>query len=491
MAVSPLAGPPALTAVRAVFFSAVLAVAAGGVAKWRLTAGDGAPAVFALEAARAVSGASHALEREAKRVAGSGFSDFDRLTALSRALSGAYARLDSAARVVTVRGTHLSGRVRAVSRAVDSQREAAERFKAGYAIARNARRYLPLASSEVVVHSGEDAALVVEVTELVSAIEVFADAPAAGAQERLLRAVGALRERAGGLGPDVGRALVNLCLHAEALLVRQLDVSGALLAASASGVEKSLSAVVRAAERRLGEAERVRDASLTALVFLAATFVVLWGVYGAARLRGRRRGAAPAEETEVARAPICEPALPGPALSAGAHLAWWAAETGQAIVRRLDRVGAERGDEAFQAVRALAVRLSDVARDHTPADSVDVPLRALTEAVCVAPGRSGRVRLESAVFEQGWAVRVRGAPGGVRAAIEAAVDAVVEASAAGATVTVATDGATLRVAGGGGGFPSPVAFGAFSVAEGLATACGATVEPEEGPTLTVVFSPVR
>ena len=507
MAVSPLDParvPPALSFRVAAALSVLLVLLAAGVALWRDVAPQPEVAVAAADALRLTEAVSRTLGLEAVRVSGSTLSDFDTLSRSSAALDRAHEALIDAADALapTVPRSELSPLMLELAVSVRLQSGAVERFKTGVAVVRNSRRYLPLASAEVAIEPGVSRAVVDRVRALASSLELFAAAPDEVEELRLLSSTEVLRSEASRLAPDAHRLVVNFTHHADALLSRQRDVAGSLAASASDGVEASLAPLAVRIRGVASAARRVRDTARSAWSFLCAMALALWAAYIIARLRRpvrAPRGPGPLETL-----------MPASSDAREARLRWWlgAAATAFAFAssRATDQLALWRnahsgvGPEAARVVYDLHA-ISEYARlmggaafaDDT-ARSVELDLHALLTEVSHGP-LAARLHLEPRTRSDP-VVRVRGTPGRLRAALDTAVDAVLEVSEPAAAATLSCEGSVVWVRGSGGGscaVPSSAPgapFGSFAVACGLAGVCGATIEAVEGPALQLHFPPV-
>ena len=113
--------------------------------------------------------------------------DFDSLAAFIPRMARLTESLSDTARRIPDLPDRLASDVQVYLSAVAAKEERIERFKTGYAVVRNSRRYLPLAVANVTRQSEElgDASLSRRIPALVRDVDMYLSTPTSDGKERL------------------------------------------------------------------------------------------------------------------------------------------------------------------------------------------------------------------------------------------------------------------------------------------------------------------
>ena len=160
---------------------------------------------------------------EITRVRSNPFADFDSLAAFIPRMARLKEDLSDAAQRVPGLPDRLASDIQAYVNAVEAKEERVERFKTGYAVVRNSKRYLPLAATNVLreAQDTKEDILVRDVSSLIRDVNLYVARPTDTSQSRLTAEMKKLREASVGYPPSLANPLANLLSHAEVLVAKQ------------------------------------------------------------------------------------------------------------------------------------------------------------------------------------------------------------------------------------------------------------------------------
>ena len=278
-----------------------------------------------------------ALDREAARVAGDPFADFDSLTASISELRRLKDELaDTTRRMLVIPGALAHG-ISSYIGVIEDKEERIERFRASYAALWQSVRHLPLAAASLVrlAEDADEPGLAAGVPRLSQDVDAYLNLPTATEQKRLATEVAALRAESERYPPPLAEALAVFANHADVLVARKTatdqvfeEVTNADIA---QRTERLVANMEFAADRAGERARRFEVAMFGSL----AALILFWGAAAIVRFvdpRAARRhppqGAAPGapeagqprasaarrqqDASPAALPPSDRPALPGP-----------------------------------------------------------------------------------------------------------------------------------------------------------------------------------
>ena len=367
-----------------IIVSAVLLAAAGGL--YSMAGGSSAqPYRASLDLVRRLEQLSSSWSVEVARVKADPLADFDALAAFIPRMARLKESLADTARGVADLPDRLANDVQVYLNALAAKEERIERFKTGYAVVRNSRRFLPIAVANV-ARQGEEfghPSLASSVPMLIQDVNLYLTTPTADGKERLSTDLAALREDSVTYPPPLANALANLLAHAEVLLERHEPTETLFQEATSNEITDLADRLAGNLEfelsRQAGLASRYERGVLGVVGVLALFWIVL-----AVQQRARRDTATPAPVEAPADPPgDAAPEAPAPAddydslralarrdqfddigreLAAAAFTspAGMSAETAMLYRFRSERVG----DNLAAAAERLATRMDYLRRTH-------------------------------------------------------------------------------------------------------------------------------
>ena len=253
---------------------------------------------------------------EVARVKADPFADFDSLAAFIPRMARLKDDLAVTTRSIPGLPERLAGDVAGYLSAVGAKEERVERFKTGYAVVRNSRRYLPLATVAVVQQAREanDELLVRTISRLSQDMTTFLESPSDTVQERLTGELQRLREASVAYPLPLSNALANLFSHAEVLLERQAPTETLFREATSGEISELTDRLAGSLEFELGRKEAVAKWYEIGLMGIFALLALFW-ILLAVQQRSRRAVApapAPAAGVVTAAAAPVPAAVPAP-----------------------------------------------------------------------------------------------------------------------------------------------------------------------------------
>ena len=286
--------------------SALLLAAAGVL--YTMAGGAGAQQYRAsVDLVRRIEQLSSNWSVEIARVRADPLADFDSLAAFIPRMARLQETLSDAVRSIPDLPERLASDVQAYLSAVDAKEERIERFKTGYAVVRNSRRFLPLAAANVARQAEEmgDAALARGISTLIQEVNVYLSAPTDEGAERLAADMTELREASVAYPPPLANALANLLAHAEVLLTRHAPVETLFQEATSNDITDLADRLVGNLEfevaRHRGAAASYERGILAVVAVLALFWIVL-------AVQQRARGGADAAAPEAPAATVADAA---------------------------------------------------------------------------------------------------------------------------------------------------------------------------------------
>ena len=271
---------------------------------------------------------------EVTRVRSDPLADFDSLAGFIPRVARLKEKLADRAHRIPGLPDRIAGEINAFISAIEAQEERIERFKTGYAVVRNSKRYLPLAAASVSrqASSSGNAGLVRAVSPLVRDVKLYLGTPTETAKSRLKTEIDELRGSNARYPPPLANALGNLLDHAEVLVDRQGRTEELFARATSDELSRFADQLTVNLEFELGRAAvqaTYYDRGIVALFGALALFWVVLALHY--RLHGRRAAVQPDPERRIAAgadAPALAPARPaapfapdGPARAAAAPVA--------------------------------------------------------------------------------------------------------------------------------------------------------------------------
>ena len=239
---------------------------------------------------------------EVTRVKSDPVADFDSLAGFIPRIARLKEKLAQRAQRIPDLPDRIAGEINAFISAIEAQEERIERFKTGYAVVRNSKRYLPLAAASVsrqAAASG-NARLVEAVSPLVRDVNLYVATPTQTAKSRLKVEIDALRKTNVRYPPPLANALGNLLDHAEVLVDRQRRTEEFFAQATSDELSRSADQLIVNLEFELGRAAvqaRYYDHGIVVLLGALALFWIALALYY--RLRGRDQAVQPAPAREI------------------------------------------------------------------------------------------------------------------------------------------------------------------------------------------------
>ena len=276
-----------------IIVSAALLAAAGFL--YSMAGGGSAqPYRASLDLVRRIEQLSSSWSVEVARVKADPLADFDALAAFIPRMARLKESLSDTARGVTDLPDRLANDVQVYLNALAAKEERIERFKTGYAVVRNSRRFLPIAVANV-ARQGEEfghVSLASSVPMLIQDVNLYLATPTAEGKERLSTDLAALREDSVTYPPPLANTLANLLAHAEVLLERHEPTETLFQEATSTEITDLANRLAGNLEfelsRRAGLATRYERGVLGVVGVLALFWIVL-----AVQQRARRDAATP------------------------------------------------------------------------------------------------------------------------------------------------------------------------------------------------------
>ena len=281
-----------------IIVSAALLAAAGVL--YSMAGGSSAqPYRASLDLVRRIEQISSSWSVEVARVKADPLADFDSLTAFIPRMARLKETLADTARGIADLPDRLANDVQVYLNALAAKEERIERFKTGYAVVRNSRRFLPIAVANV-ARQGEESGhptLARTVPMLIQDMNLYLATPTAEGKERLSTDMAALREDSVTYPPPLANALANLLAHAEVLLERHEPTETLFQEATSNELTDLANQLAGNLEfelsRQAGLATRYERGVLGVVGVLALFWI------GLAVQQRARRGAAPPALDEV------------------------------------------------------------------------------------------------------------------------------------------------------------------------------------------------
>ena len=281
-----------------IIVSAALLAAAGVL--YSMAGGSSTqPYRASLDLVRQIEQLSSSWSVEVARVKADPLADFDSLAAFIPRMARLKETLSDTARGVVDLPDRLANDVQVYLNALAAKEERIERFKTGYAVVRNSRRFLPIAVANV-ARQGEEfghPSLASSVPMLIQDVNLYLATPTVEGKERLSTDMAALREDSVTYPPPLANGLANLLAHAEVLLERHEPTETLFQEATSTELTDLANRLAGNLEfelsRQAGLATRYERGVLGVVGVLALFWIVL------AVQQRARRGAAPAALAEV------------------------------------------------------------------------------------------------------------------------------------------------------------------------------------------------
>ena len=249
---------------------------------------------------------------ETARVRSDPLADFDSLAAFVPRMTVLTESLADTARRISGLPDRLAGDIHSFLSIVDAKVERIERFKTGYAVTRNSKRYLPLAAEHVREQAlaAAEVPLATDIMVLTDDMSAYLRAPGDATRDRLGATLETLRGASVAYPPVLANALVNYIAHAQVLLDKHQPTEQLFEEATSN----ELSDLVKRLDADLafalaGEEVRATWYERGILAALAA-LVLLWIVLGVRRKPREVPVAAPIPG--LARAPQVPETKPAP-----------------------------------------------------------------------------------------------------------------------------------------------------------------------------------
>ncbi|MDE0058711.1 MAG: ATP-binding protein [Defluviicoccus sp.] len=251
---------------------------------------------------------------EVTRVRSDPLADFDSLAGFIPRVARLKLTLAQRAQRIPDLPDRIAGEINAFISAIEAQEERIERFKTGYAVVRNSKRYLPLAAASVSrqAASAGNSRLVEAVSPLVRDVNLYVATPTQTAKSRLKVEIDELRKTNVRYPPPLANALGNMLDHAEVLVDRQRRTEDLFAQATSDELSRFADQLAVNLEFELGRAAvqaRYYDHGVVALFGALALFWI--GLALHYRLGGRREAVRPAPAQGIA-AEAHAPAAPPP-----------------------------------------------------------------------------------------------------------------------------------------------------------------------------------
>ena len=254
---------------------------------------------------------------EITRVKANPLADFDALAAFIPRMARFKEGLSETAQRIPDLPDRLASDIQAYLNAIEAKEERIERFKTGYAVVRNSRRYLPLAAANVLqqAQDAEDDALVRSISNLIRDVNLYLERPTETAQSRLASEIGKLREASVAYPPPLANAMANLFSHAEVLVAKQGPTEELFQRATSSDISDFTDQLASSLEFELGKNALLTSYYDRGMIAVVAILILFW--IGLALQQRIRTGPAVAQAapqpaaavpTEMLRASESEPA---------------------------------------------------------------------------------------------------------------------------------------------------------------------------------------
>ncbi len=265
---------------------------------------------------RQIQLASSDWSMEITRVKANPFADFDSLAAFIPRMARLKDNLSDTAQRIGGMPDRLSSDIQAYLSAIEAKEERIERFKTGYAVVRNSRRYLPLAATNVLrqAQNADNDALVRDISGLIRDVNLYLATPTETSQARLTTEIESLREASVSYAPGLANALANLFSHAEVLVSKQGPTEKLYSSATSNDISDLTAQLTGALEFELGKQKILATYYNRGSVAAIAAMIAFW-ILLAVQQRLSGRAVAP----RVASRPAAIEVEPAPAAAAAAE----------------------------------------------------------------------------------------------------------------------------------------------------------------------------
>ena len=215
---------------------------------------------------------------EITRVKANPLADFDALAAFIPRMARFKEGLSETAQRIPDLPDRLASDIQAYLNALEAKEERIERFKTGYAVVRNSRRYLPLAAANVLqqAQDAEDDALVRSISNLIRDVNLYLDRPTETAQSRLASEIGKLREASVAYPPPLANAMANLFSHAEVLVAKQGPTEELFQRATSSDISDFTDQLASSLEFELGKNALLTSYYDRGMIAVVAILILFW-----------------------------------------------------------------------------------------------------------------------------------------------------------------------------------------------------------------------
>ena len=287
----------------------VLLLAAGGVLYTMAGSGGGEQYRDSVDLVRQVEQLSSSWSVEIARVRSDPLADFDSLAAFIPRMARLKEHLADTTRRIPDLPDRLANDVQVYLNAVASKEERIERFKTGYAVVRNSKRFLPLAAANVARQAEEigDASLTRGIQALVQDVNLYLSTPTDDGAERLGADMTRLRESSVAYPPPLANALANLLAHVEVLVTRHAPTETLFQEATSNDITDLANRLVGNLEFELAR-HRSMAANYERGILAVFSVLALFWIVLAVQQRVRGRATAPTAEvvagTDAATLPV-------------------------------------------------------------------------------------------------------------------------------------------------------------------------------------------
>ena len=215
---------------------------------------------------------------EITRVKANPLADFDTLAAFIPRMARFKENLSDTAQRIPDLPDRLASDLQAYLSAIEAKEERIERFKTGYAVVRNSRRYLPLAATNVLqqAQDAQDEDLVRNVSNLIRDVNLYLDRPTETAQSRLASEIGNLREASVAYPPPLANAMANLFSHAEVLVAKQGPTEELFQRATSSDISDLTDQLTGSLEFELGKNALLTSYYDRGMMAVVAVLILFW-----------------------------------------------------------------------------------------------------------------------------------------------------------------------------------------------------------------------
>ena len=227
---------------------------------------------------------------EITRVRSDPFSDFDSLAAFVPRMARFKEKLSQHAQRIPDLPDRIADEISAYLSAIEAKEERVERFKTGYAVVRNSKRYFPLAAASVLRQAEESRndALVRSISRLTRDVNLHLAAPTKTAKIRLTAEIEALRRASVDHAPSLAHAVENLLAHSEVLVEKQGPTNELFRDVTSNEVTRAADRLAGNLEFELGRAAVLAAYYEYGILATIGVLVVFWIVLALQqRLPGR------------------------------------------------------------------------------------------------------------------------------------------------------------------------------------------------------------